>query len=67
MKKWDEERGVTALLERVHSDIRIIAEGLAGLNTKVDAGFVQLRQEMAIGFSDVQTALAELSKRLGRA
>ena len=59
-----EERGFTALLEQVRSEVRLIAEGLITLDRKVDRGFQDVRQEMATGFTDTRTAITQLSTQL---
>ena len=58
------ERGFVILLEQVRSEVRLIAEGVVNLDRKVDQGFQDVRQEMAVGFGDARTAITELAKRI---
>ncbi len=57
------EREFSVLVEQVRGDFRLVAEGLTALDQKVDRGFQDVRQEMAVGFGDVHKALTELAKQ----
>ena len=58
-----EERQFTVLMEQVRSEVKLVAEGLAMLDQKVDRGFRDLRQDMAVGLADVRTAITQLDNR----
>ncbi len=62
MEKREQEFAV--LVEQVRGDFRLVAEGLTALDQKVDRGFRDVRQEMAVGFGDMRSAIAELARQL---
>ena len=63
-KQTGQERRFTVLLEQVQSEVRMIAEGLTGLDQKVDRGFADVRQEFAHVRHDMNSGFHELTKRL---
>ena len=64
MERSEEERGFAVLLEHVRSEVHTIADGVAGLHTKMDTGFGDIRTDMTRGFADVRKAISALSKRV---
>jgi len=58
-----EERQFTVLLEQVCSDVKLVAEGLAMLDQKVDRGFRELRQEMAASHAELRVAINQFDHR----
>ena len=60
----EEERGFTAVLERVESHYKLLSEKVAGLDQKIDRGLYEVRRDMMQEFGDLKKGIAGLVKEV---
>ncbi len=63
--KFEENRRhFQVLAEDLRGEIRLVAEGVATVDAKVDRGSAELRREMASGFADLKPLFRDHERRI---
>jgi len=60
----EEERGFQVQLEQVRTDVGVVADGLAGLEERLDRRFQALEQKIDTHYQDIRKGIKTILDRL---